>query len=73
MILFERPNQQITTGGGGTWGSITGTLADQTDLQEAIDAKADATDLDGITLEWAPPFLFFTKASTTKHVRLIDS
>ena len=27
--------------GGGTWGSITGTLADQTDLQSAIDAKND--------------------------------
>lgn len=30
-----------TGGGGGTWGSITGTLADQTDLQTALDAKAD--------------------------------
>ena len=27
-------------GGGGTWGSITGTLSDQTDLQAALDAKA---------------------------------
>lgn len=26
-------------GGGGAWGSITGTLADQTDLQAALDAK----------------------------------
>lgn len=25
-------------GGGGTWGSITGTLSDQTDLQAALDA-----------------------------------
>lgn len=37
-----------TTGGGGTtspaaWGGITGTLADQTDLQNALDAKADVT------------------------------
>jgi len=29
----------ITGGGGGTWGSITGTLADQTDLQTALDGK----------------------------------
>jgi hypothetical protein len=29
-------------GGAGTWGSITGTLSDQTDLQDAFDAKADA-------------------------------
>lgn len=28
--------------GGGTWGSITGTLSDQTDLQAALDAKAGA-------------------------------
>jgi hypothetical protein len=27
-------------GGGGTWGSITGTLSDQTDLQSALNAKA---------------------------------
>ena len=31
--------------GGGTWGSITGTLSDQTDLQEALDAKATAIEL----------------------------
>ena len=30
-----------TGGGGGTWGSITGTLSDQTDLQDALNAKAD--------------------------------
>jgi hypothetical protein len=28
-------------GGGGTWGSITGTLSDQTDLQAALDLKLD--------------------------------
>lgn len=32
-------------GGGGTWGSITGTLTDQTDLQSALDLKANTTDL----------------------------
>lgn len=36
-------NGPQTGGGGGTWGSITGTLADQTDLQSAIDAKAAAS------------------------------
>lgn len=30
---------QIGGGGGGTWGSITGTLSDQTDLQTALNAK----------------------------------
>lgn len=29
------------SGGGGAWGSITGTLSNQTDLQDALDAKQD--------------------------------
>ncbi len=29
----------VSGGGGGSWGSITGTLSDQTDLQSALDAK----------------------------------
>lgn len=32
-------------GGAGDWGSIGGTLSDQTDLQVALDAKADSADL----------------------------
>lgn len=32
-----------------SWGSITGTLSDQTDLQNALNAKADDSDLDGWT------------------------
>jgi hypothetical protein len=35
-------------GGGGTWGSITGTLSDQTDLQVALDAKLEIVDTDDI-------------------------
>lgn len=34
-------------GGGGTWGSITGILSDQTDLQEVLDLKATYTYVDG--------------------------
>lgn len=34
-----------TEASGGEWGSITGTLSDQTDLQTALDAKAGSTDL----------------------------
>jgi hypothetical protein len=48
-------NVQTTTqdiadlgGGGGTWGSITGTLSSQTDLQAALDAKAALTAVIGI-------------------------
>ena len=33
----------ITGDGGGTWGSITGTLSNQTDLQAALDAKLSLT------------------------------
>jgi hypothetical protein len=29
------------TGGGASWGSVTGTLSAQTDLQSALDAKQD--------------------------------
>lgn len=41
-------NQNVTgirtgSGGGGTWGSITGTLSSQTDLQAALDAKLNKT------------------------------
>lgn len=42
MILFERPDVNITNGGGGTWGTIDGTLSEQTDLQDALNAKQPA-------------------------------
>lgn len=32
-----------SSGGGGAWGTITGTLSDQTDLQDALDLKAPLT------------------------------
>ena len=35
-------------GGGGTWGSITGTLSDQTDLQNALNGKASTSDVHAI-------------------------
>jgi len=39
--LWECAND--ATGGSPTWGSITGTLSNQTDLQAALDGKANAT------------------------------
>lgn len=33
--------ENASGGGGGTWGSITGTLSDQTDLQTALNGKLD--------------------------------
>jgi hypothetical protein len=40
--LLQQMGLQISggSGGGGTWGSITGTLADQTDLNSALSGKA---------------------------------
>ena len=34
--------------GGGEWGSITGTLSDQTDLQDALDSKVDKVSTAGV-------------------------
>ena len=56
VLTFDTTNgwQAEAAGGGGTWGSITGTLSSQTDLQSALDAKAASshshvnTDIDGV-------------------------
>ena len=46
----------VTNGSGGSWGSITGTLSDQTDLQDALDTKVDTADLGDLaskdTVDW---------------------
>jgi hypothetical protein len=40
LVLVELARNRVDSGGGGgEWGSITGTLADQTDLQDALDDK----------------------------------
>jgi len=44
IIVYDGTNFQVIGiggGGGSTWGSITGTLSSQTDLQTALDLKAD--------------------------------
>lgn len=47
ISIFSNDAGYITeAGGGGEWGTITGTLSDQTDLQAALDAKPDQADLD---------------------------
>lgn len=51
------------TGGASAWGEITGTLSDQTDLQAALDAKADSSDLTGID---APTATFSTNTNTAQ-------
>jgi hypothetical protein len=53
------------SGGGGTWGSITGTLSSQTDLQTALNAKQNTiTNSDSITQ--GTTNLFLTSAERTK-------
>lgn len=54
-------------GGGATWGSITGTLSDQTDLQGALDAKASITYVDGLVqgLSWKKAVRAATTANGT--------
>jgi len=37
----------VSGGGGGEWGTITGTLSAQTDLQAALDAKLESANFDG--------------------------
>ena len=51
--------------GGGTWGTITGTLSDQTDLQNALDDKAGLDTANTFSLHNIFSSLFATNASTT--------
>lgn len=51
-LAIEEGTLTVTGGTGGTWGTITGTLADQTDLQTALNAKlaSSAVSAFGLTL-----------------------
>src|SRR5574343_444356 len=57
-ITGTYPNFTIaSTGGGGIWGTITGTLSNQTDFQNALNLKYDASNPDGyLTAETDPIF-----------------
>lgn len=52
-------------GGDGTWGSITGTLSDQTDLQSALDAKLESGDNVSELVNDVP---YLTSSSLTNYV-----
>lgn len=60
----------VAPSGGGTWGSITGTLSDQTDLQSALDGKqplaAKLTSLAAMT--WGANSLIYSPTSSTVGV-----
>lgn len=44
-VTIENDIAGVGGSGGGSWGEIEGTLSDQTDLQDALDDKADSSDL----------------------------
>ena len=52
VYIFDSTGKLKFVGGGGggsaSWGSITGTLSDQLDLQTALDAKFDLEDINPI-------------------------
>lgn len=55
VMVSGIPAWTVCAGGGGSsvWGNITGTLADQTDLQAALDAKANTSALAAVALSGA--------------------
>lgn len=70
-FLRDDGSWQTVSGGGGTWGSITGTLSSQTDLQSALDAKqpldSDLTSIAALsTTSFGRGLLTETNASTTR-------
>lgn len=55
-------------GGGGAWGEITGDLSDQTDLQAALDAKADASNSNPVSpLSKLSPYFLETAVPFVQH------
>ena len=59
-----------SSGGGGTWGSITGTLSDQTDLQLALDAKQD--EITGLTASAAELNILDGATLSTTELNYVD-
>lgn len=71
---------QDVDGGGGTWGSITGTLSNQTDLQTALDLKANTSALGSAAFVATSAFdaagsasAALTSAQTYADGKVIDS
>ena len=58
-------NGSLFTSGGGTWGSITGTLSAQTDLQNALNLKSNISSPTFTGLVSAPYFVASTTANAT--------
>lgn len=56
--------------GGGTWGSITGNIANQTDLQNALSTKVNIIDCGGIQIR---PDYVISSVDLTDGVSVLDS
>ena len=62
ILPFSAGSIQVLTGDGVfadptvAWGSITGTLSDQTDLQHALDLKQDLLQFDAVLGAYVVPF-----------------
>jgi len=55
-------------GGGASWGSITGTLSNQTDLQNALDAKYDASNPSGYLDQTAADGLYYSVSNPANYI-----
>lgn len=67
---------EIGRGGGGgggsvSWGDIGGTLADQTDLKNALDGKMTMAQLEALAEEWE--FTLSDNSTVTKLVPVIPA
>ena len=58
----------VQPSGGATWGSITGTLSSQTDLQSALNSKADSSSVPTKTSDLTNDSGFITSASLPTNV-----
>ena len=63
-LTLDGVSYAIATGGSPVWGSITGTLSNQTDLQNALNNKLDSTALNGYATEsWVLSKNYITSAA----------
>ncbi len=60
----------LSASGGGAWGSITGTLSSQTDLNTALNARALLGSANTFTAAQTIPSLFFPNSSATAFCHL---
>lgn len=68
-VEFSTEMVVIGSGGNAEWGSITGTLSDQTDLADALDAKADVSDIPTKTSDLANDSGFLTQHQSLAEYR----